>query len=151
MGKFIKTTDNGIFWRSTYEYLYNNINSIYFADSLNGYCSGSFGGIFKTTNSGENWTQMAQVTNKNLNSIYFTNSSTGWAVGTQETILKTTDGGSVVDISQLSSNIPENFQLKQNYPNPFNPNTIINYELRITSYAKLVVYDILGKRCCNSW
>jgi flagellar hook assembly protein FlgD len=33
----------------------------------------------------------------------------------------------------------------QNYPNPFNPVTIINYELPITNYVKLSVYDILGR------
>ncbi len=48
-------------------------------------------------------------------------------------------------ISQISALITEQFCLFQNYPNPFNPNTIINYELRVTSYAKLVVYDIMGR------
>ncbi len=35
--------------------------------------------------------------------------------------------------------------MSQNYPNPFNPFTKINYELRVTNYAKLVVYDVIGK------
>ncbi|MBK8552260.1 MAG: T9SS type A sorting domain-containing protein [Ignavibacteria bacterium] len=45
----------------------------------------------------------------------------------------------------ISENIPEQYFLGQNYPNPFNPVTKINYELRVTSYAELVVYDVLGK------
>jgi hypothetical protein len=35
--------------------------------------------------------------------------------------------------------------LHQNYPNPFNPKTVINYELRITGYVKLTVFDIRGR------
>lgn len=39
---------------------------------------------------------------------------------------------------------PSEYSLSQNYPNPFNPNTIINYELGITNFVKLNIYDILG-------
>ncbi|MSP64870.1 MAG: T9SS type A sorting domain-containing protein, partial [Bacteroidetes bacterium] len=37
----------------------------------------------------------------------------------------------------------------QNYPNPFNPNTIINYQLPISSKVILKVYDVLGKEIAN--
>ena len=47
-------------------------------------------------------------------------------------------------VSQTSSIIPAEFKLHQNYPNPFNPNTVISYQLAVSSYAKLKVYDILG-------
>jgi subtilisin-like proprotein convertase family protein len=38
------------------------------------------------------------------------------------------------------------FKLHQNYPNPFNPNTIINYELQITGYISLTLFDVTGKQ-----
>ena len=41
--------------------------------------------------------------------------------------------------------LPDNFALYQNYPNPFNPITKISYELRVTSYVSLKVFDMLGK------
>ncbi len=41
--------------------------------------------------------------------------------------------------------IAAGFKLYQNYPNPFNPATIINYELQITNYVKLDVFDVTGK------
>ena len=34
--------------------------------------------------------------------------------------------------------------MSQNYPNPFNPETKINYELRVTNYVKLQVYNVVG-------
>ena len=45
-----------------------------------------------------------------------------------------------------------NYELKQNYPNPFNPNTLINYELRITDYefAEIVVHNSIGQQIWSS-
>ncbi len=42
--------------------------------------------------------------------------------------------------------IPQKFDLAQNYPNPFNPTTMINYELPITNYVDLSIYNALGQR-----
>ncbi|HMS65361.1 MAG TPA: T9SS type A sorting domain-containing protein [Ignavibacteria bacterium] len=44
------------------------------------------------------------------------------------------------NISVISSD----YKLYQNYPNPFNPATKINYELRITNYVSIIIYDVLG-------
>ncbi|MBX7047444.1 MAG: T9SS type A sorting domain-containing protein [Ignavibacteria bacterium] len=76
--------------------------------------------------------------------LTFINSQTGWIVGKNGVILKTTTGGVVTGFTQTSSEIPDKFSLSQNYPNPFNPSTQINYELPITNYVSLKVYDNLG-------
>jgi hypothetical protein len=41
--------------------------------------------------------------------------------------------------------IPESFGMKQNYPNPFNPSTKIEFAIPASAYARLVVYDALGR------
>ena len=55
------------------------------------------------------------------------------------------DNNFIVSVQNISSEVPEQFSLSQNYPNPFNPKTIINYELRITNYVSLTVFDIMGR------
>lgn len=50
-----------------------------------------------------------------------------------------------IAIENIGTIIPDEFTLSQNYPNPFNPTTKIRFALPKSSFAKLVVYDILGR------
>ncbi|MFZ1322981.1 MAG: T9SS type A sorting domain-containing protein [Ignavibacteria bacterium] len=50
-----------------------------------------------------------------------------------------------VGISNYSSLVPDKFSLYQNYPNPFNPSTNIRFDIAKSTFASIVVYDILGK------
>jgi hypothetical protein len=49
-------------------------------------------------------------------------------------------------IEDLSSVIPEKFELNQNYPNPFNPTTRITFALPVRSAVRLIIYDLLGRQ-----
>lgn len=53
--------------------------------------------------------------------------------------------GIVTQTSQIASN----FNLAQNFPNPFNPTTTINFDLPVSSFVSLIVYDMNGKQILN--
>jgi photosystem II stability/assembly factor-like uncharacterized protein len=51
----------------------------------------------------------------------------------------------IVGIQNISSQVPDNFNLSQNYPNPFNPTTNINFTVPKSGNVKMTVYDINGR------
>ncbi len=133
-----KTTNTGANWSSTSIAL-PMLNFDFINDQI-GWGLGS--SIYRTNNSGVNW-ELEYTSSVYLNSIDFVNQSIGWAVGRNGTILYTTTGG--VSVTQISTNIAEQYSLNQNYPNPFNPNTVILYQLSVAGFTSLKVFDLLGK------
>lgn len=112
------------------------------------------GMIYKTTNGGINWGYQIPDTSIDISQYYFIqfiDSKKGWSYspsstkGGVHTVVGGNDTTIYTSIKLVNSEVPNDFRLHQNYPNPFNPKTIINYELRISSYVKLNVYDIQGK------
>lgn len=51
-----------------------------------------------------------------------------------------------VSVNQISTVIPDKFELRQNYPNPFNPETKIKFDIQKSGYVRLSVYNSLGQK-----
>jgi hypothetical protein len=51
----------------------------------------------------------------------------------------------VVDVEEEQNPIPTEYKLEQNYPNPFNPSTKISWQLPISSWVTLKIFDALGR------
>jgi minor extracellular serine protease Vpr len=52
----------------------------------------------------------------------------------------------VTSVAEISSEIPEGFELGQNYPNPFNPTSTFKLSLPEGRYTRVIVYDIRGSK-----
>ncbi|HMQ79571.1 MAG TPA: T9SS type A sorting domain-containing protein [Ignavibacteria bacterium] len=50
-----------------------------------------------------------------------------------------------IGIEPISNLVPKSYSLQQNYPNPFNPTTNIKFDVAANGFAKLVVFDVLGR------
>lgn len=79
----------------------NNLNAMYFVNTVTGYIAGNGGTILKTTNAGTNWVSQNSGTPNHLFGLYFINANTGWAAGDVGIILKTINGGAnwVIQVS----------------------------------------------------
>lgn len=143
-GYIWKTTNGGYNW-NTAQCCPGGLQGAFSFPSANTGYSAGYGKIYKTTNGGSNWMNAsASFTNIVYYDIKFLNDTVGYCVGDAGTILKTTNGG-VTAIQQTGTSIPESFSLSQNFPNPFNPVTSINFDIPISSFTKLTVFDQIGR------
>ena len=66
-----------------------------------------------------------------------------WATGIGDTVYHYHRILTGVDEHQQP--IPREFSLNQNFPNPFNPSTVISFQLLVSSFVTLNVYNVFGQ------
>lgn len=91
---------------------------------------------------GNNTDIITGITLNNTGDIYITGWSSG---GATEADFATIKYSQTIGIEPIAGEIPTKFSLLQNYPNPFNPVTNIKFEVPKGGFAKLTVFDMLGR------
>lgn len=80
-------------WADTAYINRDDLFSIFFLDSRNGWACGRWGTILHSTDGGKTWQPQQSGTKYTLGGIHFTDVKNGWAVGNMGTIIHTEDGG----------------------------------------------------------
>jgi len=100
--------------------------------------------VLRSTNTSYSW----YVSNKKFPVFqigYYSGSFNGIPQPTTKSVIYYPNNPTI-GIVQLSSIIPDQFNLMQNYPNPFNPQTKIRFDVpSASSNLRLVVFDELGR------
>ena len=92
-GTILKSVNAGMNWTPLVTNTSSDINSIYFANSSEGFAVGNNGLILKTGNGGNSWTQISGGTSQSLNQIISTMSGSLWIMGNGGVVLRTTNSG----------------------------------------------------------
>ncbi|MCK7516806.1 MAG: T9SS type A sorting domain-containing protein [Ignavibacteriales bacterium] len=145
--KVYKTTNSGVNWTNISGNLPNiPVNCIVISSSnVNNIVVGTDLGIFSTVNGGGSWVQdnggLANVSVADLD--YRTSDNKLFAATHGRSMYSTSF---VTSVNEISSQIPNRFEVSQNYPNPFNPSTRFKYALPEGRNVKVVIYDLNGRR-----
>ncbi len=144
-----RTTNSGFNWTPVYSmYEYYSETMRWVPGTCNIY-GNSERALLRSTNNGINWSVMSGGPGSHLTSLDAVriNVATIYALAVTSDlrVYKLLDTASPIGIKSILTEVPEKFGLYQNYPNPFNPVTTINYDLPVSAYVKLTVFDVLGK------
>lgn len=144
----IRSTDAGGEWHYTELGVFGIANALSFRNAKEAWISlGIVDSFLVSTNAGANWRLVGTPSQSKIYNLLFVDQRNGWAVGNEGVILKF--NSDLINVSNNNILLPESFILHQNYPNPFNPVTVIGYELRITNYVTLKIYDVLGNEAAE--
>jgi hypothetical protein len=145
--------DNGLYesfnagqtWNKLATNIYSVSDIIFNTENNQIFVGSAYNGVFVSEDGAQTWQEL----NDNLNTLRIE----CLGLDAQNRYLFAgTDGGGLhrmdLTIESIADNksLPIGYTLKQNYPNPFNPETIINYELPITNYVELSIYNLLGQK-----
>ncbi len=121
-------------------------NNLFSGSSASDYPTFGTGGVYLSTNSGSAFIPINQgFYNEDMRiaSLLIANnyifSGCSWRGVWRRSLSE------IINVQNISTEIPTKYSLSQNYPNPFNPSTSIEFDVVQTADVNISVFDILGK------
>jgi photosystem II stability/assembly factor-like uncharacterized protein len=149
-GTILKTSDGGTSWSLNNSFSQYHFTWVTFVSDSTGWIVGNLGAILKTTDAGTTWNLIPSGTTVSLRMVYFKDQNHGYIAGDSgkvllyDTTFSIQENGKITNINSGSKT--GNFEIYQNYPNPFNPSTLIRFNIPFSSYVKIEVFNVLGKK-----
>ena len=143
---FARTTNGGFNWKEYPKPLVGGaIFDMYFISSNKGWAVDPIGRAIYSLKNDTLWgTQTISTGTFSNRTIFMVDSLTGYSGGSK--LIKTDDGGGLITgVNSLEEEIISDYKLYQNYPNPFNPVTSFKFQVPISSFVSIKVYDLQGK------
>jgi hypothetical protein len=144
-GAVDRSTNGGLNWTTVSSgYIARGITEFYsFASHI--LIAGN-GGVYRSTNNG--------ITFSNFGLTYTATPIVAHGIKVYAGVSGSSNGGvwiftDPLQVNNIGSVIPEQFELMQNYPNPFNPSTKLRFEIPKLRFVRLTCYDIQGSEVEN--
>ncbi len=134
------STNNGTTWTQT---SLNDQRIFSLVVSGNNIFAGTYNGVYVSNDNGTSWAQWNEGLLSRVAAFCILNNYIFG--GTNSFSVFKRPLSELTGIQIISNEIPNKFSLSQNYPNPFNPSTKIKFALANNSFAKLVIFDAIGR------
>jgi len=105
-GTFCSSNNNGVNWVFHNTGIEDDILSVFFMNSQNGWITTNTGKVLYTLDGGQNWIISNINASFEIHDIFFIDEDNGWAAADSGKILKTIDGGINWEIIQIDFNLP---------------------------------------------
>ena len=145
------STNTGVNWNSLFTSSGWNVNCLEVDPSnISVVYVGCTNGLWRSNNGGANFSKYFNVFPNSINVLNVLKDpltgDTVYAV-TPKGIFRV--WGTLVDVQNISTIVPDKFEITIIYPNPFNPETTVKFNLNKSEHISVVLLDITGKEVFN--
>jgi hypothetical protein len=145
------STNTGVNWNSLFTSSGWNVNCLEVDPSNNSVIyAGCTNGLWRSNNGGANFSKYFNAFPNSINVLnVLKDPSTGDTVYTVTPKGIFRVWGTLVDVQNISTIVPDKFEITNIYPNPFNPETTVKFNLNKSDNISIVLLDVTGKEVFN--